>query len=521
MDLSKFVLTRVDSTSNQQISIENDETLLGRGSFLAVSDKKVSRKHALLSFKEGIVNLKSIHVNPCFVKLKSGKQLILKNGGSIDLCTGDKFSLLQDKYSFCVDIDIEPTVKDVATPQLSPEKATENGLKVENLDDDIVSCTEKTCQTSLADERRASSEQVKPKLVKIFPSSYSNSSSLSPNKKRKLPAWMTSPGKTNNKNVSPAKKFKSTKVSSEEIPDLSELMEEETNAKPQTHDPLNNSNSSDEKPQSCSSKDPDNSNLNLSFCAAEHNPLKPTQKDSFISEQVPSNNENTESNLSKTSINKDILESDCSESDKDYNISIKSIIDEAKDISAGSHDILEQLSNSSNIPTNPSRESCAYGHSCYRRNPTHFQEFSHPGDADYVSPPNSDVSDDGDSRPECEYGLQCYRKNPIHRRQFKHSRRVTPKRATTRKTKRRDDDDDSDEDDYDLEDSFICDDETSEEEEQSIDEDSEWKPSQGKKKKNSQNNDGTCSGSGSESDDVDDLVADAKDFARNKKMWKR
>lgn len=48
----------------------------------------------------------------------------------------------------------------------------------------------------------------------------------------------------------------------------------------------------------------------------------------------------------------------------------------------------------------------------------HFQEFSHPGDADYKEEEPEDIE-----RPECPYGSDCYRKNPLHRKEYKHSKK--------------------------------------------------------------------------------------------------
>ncbi|KAL0621437.1 Aprataxin and PNK-like factor [Plecturocebus cupreus] len=54
------------------------------------------------------------------------------------------------------------------------------------------------------------------------------------------------------------------------------------------------------------------------------------------------------------------------------------------------------------------RTSCMYGANCYRKNPVHFQCFSHPGDSDYggVQTVGQDEMDD---LPECPYGPSCYR----------------------------------------------------------------------------------------------------------------
>ncbi|XP_046832429.1 aprataxin and PNK-like factor isoform X1 [Vespa crabro] len=58
------------------------------------------------------------------------------------------------------------------------------------------------------------------------------------------------------------------------------------------------------------------------------------------------------------------------------------------------------------------RNKCVYKDKCYRRNPHHKVQFSHPGDPDF---------EEVDERPECPYGINCYRKNLQHKAQFKHS----------------------------------------------------------------------------------------------------
>ncbi|XP_034177442.2 uncharacterized protein LOC117602943 isoform X1 [Osmia lignaria lignaria] len=93
-----------------------------------------------------------------------------------------------------------------------------------------------------------------------------------------------------------------------------------------------------------------------------------------------------------------------------------------------------------NIPTNesnvstttttvntPRREKCKYGEKCYRKNPQHKAEYSHPEDADYNIP---------DNREECPYGSRCYRKNPQHKMQFKHTSRKTRNEYSKQRRKR-------------------------------------------------------------------------------------
>jgi hypothetical protein len=52
-----------------------------------------------------------------------------------------------------------------------------------------------------------------------------------------------------------------------------------------------------------------------------------------------------------------------------------------------------------------------------RKNPDHFQEYSHEQESD------KSENEGDDDLPECPYGEYCYRKNPRHRREYKHTPR--------------------------------------------------------------------------------------------------
>ncbi|NXM20951.1 APLF factor, partial [Ploceus nigricollis] len=139
------------------------------------------------------------------------------------------------------------------------------------------------------------------------------------------------------------------------------------------------------------------------------------------------------------------------------------------------------------------RTPCKYGSGCYRKNPIHFQQFSHPNDDDYHSVEMVAQGDD-DSRPECPYGTACYRKNPQHKLEYKHS--APPGKRAVKK----DGVNDGEANEYDLNDSFI-DDEEEEEECEPTDEDSDWEPSSEEK----------------DNEDVDTLVQETCRFVRIKK----
>ncbi|XP_010136503.1 PREDICTED: LOW QUALITY PROTEIN: aprataxin and PNK-like factor, partial [Buceros rhinoceros silvestris] len=79
------------------------------------------------------------------------------------------------------------------------------------------------------------------------------------------------------------------------------------------------------------------------------------------------------------------------------------------------------------------RTPCMYGTGCYRKNPIHFQQFSHPNDDDYHVT-EIVTQDSNDNRPECPYGTACYRKNPQHKLEYRHSAPPVTARGTQQRT---------------------------------------------------------------------------------------
>ncbi|KAM6407176.1 aprataxin and PNK-like factor isoform 1-T3 [Pluvialis apricaria] len=150
------------------------------------------------------------------------------------------------------------------------------------------------------------------------------------------------------------------------------------------------------------------------------------------------------------------------------------------------------------------RTPCMYGTGCYRKNPIHFQQFSHPNDDDYHET-EIVTEDNNDNRPECPYGTACYRKNPQHKLEYKHSAPPVTERGTRQRTSKngrraveKDGANDDEPNEYDLTDSFIDDEE---EECDPTDEDSDWEPSSEDK----------------DNEDVETLLQEARRFVKTKK----
>uniref|UniRef100_A0A2K6EUH1 Aprataxin and PNK-like factor n=1 Tax=Propithecus coquereli TaxID=379532 RepID=A0A2K6EUH1_PROCO len=86
-----------------RVALEPGETVIGRGPLLGITDKRVSRRHAVLEVVGGQLRIKPIHTNPCFYQSSEKSQLLpLKTNLWHWLNPGDSFSLLVDKYIFRV-----------------------------------------------------------------------------------------------------------------------------------------------------------------------------------------------------------------------------------------------------------------------------------------------------------------------------------------------------------------------------------------------------------------------------------
>lgn len=74
---------------------------------------------------------------------------------------------------------------------------------------------------------------------------------------------------------------------------------------------------------------------------------------------------------------------------------------------------------------------CPYGARCYRKNPQHLVEYSHPkkaktdGGTDSVDSTSSPTPKTDSSLPPCKYGAKCYRKNLMHFAEYSHPTKTT------------------------------------------------------------------------------------------------
>ncbi|XP_073528289.1 aprataxin and PNK-like factor [Phyllobates terribilis] len=474
--MSGYQLEATDGSGSHVIPA--GETVVGRGPLLGIADKRVSRNHAVLEVVDDKLRIKATHVNPCFYRA-SGKSTYepLERNEWCRLSSGDCVSLLPDKYFFKV---ITRHPMEEATLRNS------QGLGEDIEVDDVSPCpplttdTEATAHPKYAPSPTTSSSRTNGKICNDLPSALSSEGDAKPvrpaPRKRLLPNWMLVgdlPVQALPTPVITAGKKKRTTIQRVQISPSLKSKDEDIPKKKQSEVSLPTTSSSLTRitatPVSLQ-KDhvEDNEEEEME---EEHGDYTPK-----LSTPPPDNN--SPSGSPSTSHMKPSVSND--------NISL----------SPTSTQDTQQLPKK--------RVPCMYGEQCYRKNPVHFQEFSHPGDSDYCDVENGS-QDDNDDRPECPYGTDCYRKNPQHKLEYKHTRPPGRKlrKRIPKKAKRSVLDDDSDNDGenaYDLEDSFI-DDDDEEEDFDITDEDSDWMP-------DSQDKD---------SEDMNTLLKEAKKFVRGKR----
>nr|XP_028577888.1 aprataxin and PNK-like factor isoform X1 [Podarcis muralis] len=466
------------------------ETVIGRGALLGITDKRVSRKHAILKVVGDQLSIKPVHINPCFYQSTENDQLLpMDTDRWHQLSPGDRFSLLVDKYIF--------RVLFISSEEESLLRKNGN-LCVEDIPNRATSSLQQTKMPRRQPSSQQTTSSNESQLLEVnsrleeaaeIPEKFSASISENeevrlPQRRRVLPAWMlqadiivqsssaSGSGRGNSREIkqSPGKKRKRTEnedaaLATQDIKHLSaepivrKMEKNESKMLPQRA----------VSPTGQCNRQLHNEELQLNTdgLACQPPEMDTTNKNENSLENVKCNPEQFHQDMSQTPVHQgeiqELLLNPSSET------GISNVI--------GSQDVPQNTNK-----TGHQRTACLYGRSCYRKNPIHFQQFSHPGDSDYHDT-ESVTQADNDNRPECPYGTACYRKNPQHKLEYKHTVPPEPERRQTRpkaiKKGRSVLDDDSDNDgepnEYNLNDSFIDDDEE-EEECDPTDEDSDWEP---------------------------------------------
>ncbi|XP_037104483.1 aprataxin and PNK-like factor isoform X2 [Syngnathus acus] len=310
--MSGFELVPMDG--GDAIQLPPGETVLGRGPFLRVSDKRVSRQHGLLDNRDGRLRLKPTHSNPCFLQAAPDERpRPLPRDAWCPLRRGDIFSLLPGQLMF--------RVAAAADGPLGPSATCEHGGEM---------------------------------APAVLPGT---------REKRRLPLWMmarvgTSPA------TSPGRQASKESRRGGETTKVKRRRNEGARA--------------DEWTQTTTVTERVDVACRQAICWAE-----------------------------------DIPSSKC---DVTTGRSCDDVATETCGVAACAGQAGSKGNKKDQAASQP-RAACPYGKDCYRKNPLHLRERSHPGDSDYEEPEENE-------RPECPYGTDCYRENPLHRKQYKHTKRA-------------------------------------------------------------------------------------------------
>uniref|UniRef100_A0A8D0BCF7 Aprataxin and PNKP like factor n=1 Tax=Salvator merianae TaxID=96440 RepID=A0A8D0BCF7_SALMN len=501
--MSGFWLAPADE-GGVPVALPPGETVIGRGAWLGITDKRVSRNHAILKVTGDQLSIKPVHVNPCFYRSAPNSELLpLDSDKWHQLKPGDNIALLVNKYVFR--ILFSPDEKQLReecdfctedTPNHTPSTLQLTGMSHRDL-------SQPQTPSSSRGQCLEKTDEIPKKTSDTIPE---NQEPKPAQRKRILPVWMLQedlrvqsplasvPARERTKDIKEPKRKR--KITENEDPAFVNKEMKRTSSEPVVREM--------EKNESY-----------LALQTAEVSAGQFHLQDEEL--KVSSNGQTCQpGDTDATSTRESKTEKVSSKHEQDnWEKSSQSPVhqDEIEDLTPTQvneidiSDLAEsQDTSQSSSATSHQRTACRYGKNCYRKNPIHFQQFSHPGDSDYQDP-ESVSQDEDDNRPECPYGTSCYRKNPQHKLEYKHTkppeserRRLRPKAVKKGRSVLDDDSDNNGEsNEYDLNDSFIDDEE--EEECDPTDEDSDWEP-------DFQDED---------DEDVDTLLQEAKKFVKTKK----
>ncbi|KAJ4944046.1 hypothetical protein JOQ06_012593 [Pogonophryne albipinna] len=399
--MSGFDLLPVDGGGGEPIHLPPGETVLGRGPLLGVSDKRVSRLHGLLENLNGQLRLKPTHLNPCFVQslLSDDPRPLQRDGGG----RGRRRPHSQEQSDSLPQEESTPAApsEQQEADKRSLTKGDSAQPKEEEDKQNVVSPSVTRTRVlpawmmaaaAAASQSAPSSSSYIPKALKRGkgPSTSTKGSSSStkgpstssegPSSSTKGPSSSTkgpsSSTKGSSSSTKPAKQATPTKTPSSE----EELSEEEMPKKRRRK-------MSDEEQEATQSKTDVPSEQPSGRLQSESNR-------SGISDEsngFPMEEDEEEGGAGTSAANTETQTSKISQSE-----------DEEKKIKNG-----RQQTKRADARL---RTPCPYGKNCYRKNPMHFQESSHPGDTDYEEEEEEEEDEtQEEDLPECSFGTDCYR----------------------------------------------------------------------------------------------------------------
>ncbi|XP_051868908.1 aprataxin and PNK-like factor isoform X2 [Pristis pectinata] len=502
-----MMLERVDGTGT--VDLPAGLTTIGRGPLLGVSDKRVSRNHGLLEVLDEKLRIKPIHINPCFHQSSSRDQLLpLEKDKWHWLNPGDCFSLLPDKYIYkVISSSSDQTLRNSDLSSFEDDQSNSENLqlgqgKFKNGSEDYTEKPTKSFKAMTRDSKEKSSAFESNNILENMSKNQQQNNGNAPlnpvQRKRVLPAWMlqvakevqsTSPsmnkqgkgrGRGRGRNDAEQTKMEATQPGRKRNESFENIKENEASDQPlEKKGRRKKAEASENEKPTLSKSNTKESNFGTNSTYVKR---KGELKKQF---RMPSQ---IERNWKLDDVESRSQE-DCGPQ-KLHEVSNWAMSEEEEEVGLlhrpceqeqlqrtqvrdphckNRSPRLEETEPAGDTSASQAKEqkkrACVYGSNCYRKNPVHFQEFSHPGDPDYEDPLVGE--EDGDNKPECPFGTACYRKNPQHKKEYKHTQ-PPGKSALDNES-----DDDGEPNQYDLDDTFIDD----EDDLDPTDEDSDWEPS--------------------------------------------
>ncbi|KAG7486055.1 hypothetical protein JOB18_024149 [Solea senegalensis] len=396
-----FQLVPVDGGA--PVHVPPGDTVLGRGPLLTVSDRRISRHHAVLQNLDGKLRLKPTHLNPCFIQssLTDDPRPLVKDLWW-PLHNGDVFSLLPGQFVYRVaevggasnrdghkEKQEEEELSHSPEPDEEPNRPIRTNCGQTPPHEESPGLSEEEEEEPSPNRHLKEDKSVRVEVKDDNDEGDDGGGASSVMRTRVLPVWMMAVVAT------PHGSFPKPKVVS---------VKRSTASKQAT----------------------------------------PPAADSPVEVELSEEEEQRPRKKRRRRKVRDI-----SDEEEKTEATPTAAIDSASTTMRAS-DSEPEDNRKSSVPTPSKRQlrtPCPYGRDCYRKNPVHFQECSHPEDTDYEDEEQGTELD----RPECPYGTDCYRKNPLHRKEFRHTRTAArTTRTAPKKSPAHDEDEDED-------DSFIDD----------------------------------------------------------------
>ncbi|XP_044745230.1 aprataxin and PNK-like factor isoform X2 [Coccinella septempunctata] len=414
----------VDKNDNEKplCTLRAGEHVFGRGSFANCIDKKISRRHIIINVQDNEAVLTLIHISPIFFMSSNAPNIqMLKKDETIRLSDGDKFAFLIDTWYSVKIEDNENTPQTIAGSSAStvlisnPISTTETVASTSDTKVSQSASLKRSTDASYSEERKRlklmneSLDRLKDNIDQIVAQDFQNDED--PNKETTK--------EVENNNAKEVYKKDNMSDSDDEDSDAEMLPEVTRDTEVVTGVQVNseinsvsgsdivnndnNGNSSDILDDINKEPMVQNGEVKIEPSEVKEEPVNDEENTKEVSESQP---------VDQISVHEN---GDTAEADQN----IKEVEQNPADASASSSGV--------SMGNSVRREQCWYGQNCYRKNTSHKDQFSHPGDSDY-----SETS--GDNRSQCPYGAQCYRTNPQHRKDFGHpTSRPAPKPSNIRK----------------------------------------------------------------------------------------